>query len=80
MAKLEAELAAAQHQVKGALVMYDALVVKLEAKEAELAAMKARGDRMAEALEECLREHGGYMIKGRCEHNARQALTEWRDQ
>lgn len=43
IATLEAELAAAQHQVKGALVMYDALVVKLEAKEAELAAMKARG-------------------------------------
>lgn len=48
---LEAELAAAQHQVKGALVMYDALVVKLEAKEAELAAMKARGDRLKEAME-----------------------------
>jgi hypothetical protein len=55
------------------------LIEKLERAEAELAAMKARGDRMAEALEECLREHGGYMIKGRCEHNARQALTEWRD-
>ena len=41
---LEAELAAAaQQQVKGALVMHEALSEKLENTQAELAAMKAGG-------------------------------------
>ena len=39
--------------------------------EAELAAMKARGDRLAEALE---------LSNGALSTEARQALTEWRDQ
>ena len=68
---LEAELAEAQQQVKGALIMHDALSEKLENTQAELAAMKARGDRLAEALE---------LSNGALSTEARQALTEWRDQ
>ena len=56
--------------------------------EAELAAMKARGDRLAEALESICRmqtKHYGdgmrthMALPGLCDE-ARQALTEWRDQ
>ena len=86
---LEAELAAAQQQVKGALVMHDALSEKLENTQAELAAMKARGDRLAEALtninrkaspdpERTMSEASNDLYWCACE--ARQALTEWRDQ
>lgn len=32
-------------------------------------------DRLREALEECLREHGGFTIKGECEARARAALS-----
>ncbi len=32
--------------------------------------------RKTEALEECLREHGGFTIKGQCERNARAALDD----
>ena len=86
---LEAELAEAQQQVKGALIMHDALSEKLENTQAELAAMKARGDRLAEALtninrkaspdpERTMSEASNDLYWCACE--ARQALTEWRDQ
>ena len=39
---------------------------------------KTHADRLAEALEECLREHGGFAIKGLCETRARQALAAYR--
>lgn len=31
---------------------------------------------LVEALEECLREHGGFTIKGQCERKAREAIAK----
>jgi hypothetical protein len=33
-------------------------------------------DALREALEDCLREHGGYTIRGECERKARRALGD----
>lgn len=33
---------------------------------------------LVEALEECLREHGGFTIKGQCERKAREAIAKYK--
>ncbi len=42
---------------------------------AALKAAEARESALREALLECLREHGGFMIKGECERRALAALA-----
>ncbi len=43
----------------------------------ELEALALAGAELAEALRECLKEHGGFTIKGGCEHASRKALAAW---
>jgi hypothetical protein len=38
----------------------------------------AAAPELLEALEECLREHGGFTIKGQCERRARAAIAKAR--
>ncbi|MXO67756.1 hypothetical protein GRI72_02775 [Altererythrobacter marinus] len=44
---------------------------------ASTTAQAEAAEKMAEALRECLLEHGGYTIRGRCERLARVALSTW---
>lgn len=40
----------------------------------ENARLRAENAKLREALKECLREHGGFTIRGECEQKARAAL------
>lgn len=52
---------------------------KLRAENAALRSAKAEMEevvgQLMEAVEECLREHGGFTIRGECERNAKAALA-----
>lgn len=42
----------------------------------EVGRLLAAAPELLEALEECLREHGGFTIKGECERRARAAIAK----
>jgi hypothetical protein len=49
---------------------------ELENPKTEIDALRAQKAELVEALQDCLREHGGYTIRGECERKARAALAK----
>ncbi len=52
------------------------LDAKIEKQNSQLAVLRAENAKLRAALEHCLREHGGFTIRGETERIARAALNE----